>query len=511
MNRLKNGLEKQASALLLLFLAVQPVLDVASYFLLQRGSSALTTALRFGLLFVMALLGFLLTESKKSYLLCYGAAGVFWLAHLLNCLRTGYQSPMEDAANFLRILSLPIYTLALISFLQQGERVRRGLYRGFFCAFLLIVLFTALPWLLGQPVYTYESLGLGVAGWFEVANAQSAILTLTVPLFVFQAYRTGRYGIFVGSVVLAAALLYLTGTKLTFFAIPIIFGGYFVLFLLQQGKKALRWALPCAGVSVAAVLLLSLSPMAVREGMSRYAEKYDYGQRVENALASSAVSVGLEAEVALLSASAPAPAQTGDKNDASALVRIYTEEAVYGKQLKDMNARFGVDKVMDAYGYTSDPAVLSNSRLRKQIYARLVWQEQNAVTRLLGFEYREMIAGTTNYDLENDFPAVFYFFGYAGFALYLLFFAAVAVRAVWVRLQVVGGAERELSGKGGLARFRRFLSLDTGVVGITAVLGLAAAQMSGNVLRRPNVTPYLAAALACLWVMSRETEEKSEF
>ena len=38
-------------------------------------------------------------------------------------------------------------------------------------------------------------------------------------------------------------------------------------------------------------------------------------------------------------------------------------------------------------------------------------EEKDFLTRLLGFEYSDMIYGDTIYDLENDFPAVFYFCG----------------------------------------------------------------------------------------------------
>ena len=41
------------------------------------------------------------------------------------------------------------------------------------------------------------------------------------------------------------------------------------------------------------------------------------------------------------------------------------------------------------------------------MYAKLMWEEKDFVTHLLGFEYSDMIYNSSNYDLENDFPAVF--------------------------------------------------------------------------------------------------------
>ena len=51
-----------------------------------------------------------------------------------------------------------------------------------------------------------------------------------------------------------------------------------------------------------------------------------------------------------------------------------------------------------------------------------------------------MIYGDTIYDLENDFPAVFYFCGYIGFGLYMVFLALFVVMIFWAFGQDVAAA-----------------------------------------------------------------------
>ena len=58
----------------------------------------LLPALRFGLLAVVALLGFIVSGKKRLYIVFYAAAGVFWVLHMANCFRIGYQSMVQDAA-----------------------------------------------------------------------------------------------------------------------------------------------------------------------------------------------------------------------------------------------------------------------------------------------------------------------------------------------------------------------------------------------------------------------------
>ena len=175
---------------------------------------------------------------------------------------------------------------------------------------------------------------------------------------------------------------------------------------------------------------------------------------------------------------------------------------------------------MDAYNYTVQTNQLSDTRVRKAIYAQLVWEEKDLLTKLLGFEYSDMLAGGSIYDLENDFPAVFYFCGYIGFGLYLLFFAYFAfilLRAFWKKLKAAALSSRQ-QGKLGpplvwnlqvfWQALRQFLTPEMGGVGMTFLLAIIAAQISGNVLRRPNVTVYFAVAAACIYFLAVERSQQ---
>ena len=147
MVKICSALEKRLSAIALVILVIQPALDVLSYFLEQTGSNAISTVARFLMLAAVALLGFLASHRKKLYLLFYGVVGLFWVLHMANCFRIGYISLFSDAANFLRILNFPIFTLTFITFFQRHD-VRKSIYLGFAIDLGEVLLFTALPWLL---------------------------------------------------------------------------------------------------------------------------------------------------------------------------------------------------------------------------------------------------------------------------------------------------------------------------------------------------------------------------
>ena len=106
------------------------------------------------------------------------------------------------------------------------------------------------------------------------------------------------------------------------------------------------------------------------------------------------------------------------------------------------------------------------------------------MTKLFGFEYAETYYGDNSiYDPENDFPALLYFYGYIGTALYavfILYFVVIALRAL-------------------IQDFHGFFSIEMGVAALMAVLILAAAQFSGQVLRKPNIEVYLSFSLALIY------------
>ncbi len=508
MERLKGFLEVRLGGVVLAIVAVQPALDVLSYFLGEMGSNAASTLLRFVMLAAVALLGFLLSGAKRFYFILYAVAGLFWLAHMLNCFRIGYQSLFSDANNMLRTLNFPIFALTFITILTKRPELRGHFYGGVAIAFGEILLFTALPWLSGHPVYTYKPpIQLGVLGWFATPSAQSAILVLAVPFFLYWGYAVRKYWVYLLSLALSVGILFVTGTKLDFFSIFIILGAYIFLFFLQMGKKSLKYVLPAVALLAAVTAFRSQSPMAARERMTAYSQAL-YGDMVEDSVKSNSDGALDEGEVKRLP-----PLERQREKLRQSIMGVYTDEEVYGKLMKNLNQRFGLYNVMESFGYTTETYLLSDTRVRKNNFASMVWAEKDALTHFLGFEYSDFLAGDGIYDLENDFPAVFYTMGYIGFALYMAFLGVFVVLVLRAFAGQVDRGLRQVRQEGGqgpgaaAAGFwrglRSFLSIEMGAVGISFLLAVIAAQISGNVLRRPNVTIYFALSAACLFSLTR--------
>ena len=537
---LKQAIDRKLSWLIGFIIIIQPLLDVLSYFLAKMGSNSLSTILRFLLLAGVALLGFFVSDRKRIYFIFYGIVAVYWIAHMANCFRVGYQSWLSDTGGFLRIMNFPIFTLSFITFFKKGRELRKFVYVGFAINLVTMVLFTVLPWATGNPVYTYDTLYIGVMGWFAVENAQSTILVLVAPLAIFCTFQLKKYPLFLIAVVLSFGMLFVTGTKFTFYSIFIIAGAFIFLFALQLQKKCVRYVLPLLAVLVLVVAFKDYSPMQQRESQYAYALG-GYQQAVDSSLQNSGadeetlaeIKEGLSKEEALPDDSQKENSEEKKQQEYAAeaklerlrgsLMGVYTDKDVYGALLENLYNRFGVYNVMDVYDYTSSPGVLSDFRVHKAMYAEMMWSEKDFLSHLLGTEAEDMVCNGVNYDLENDFPAVFYSCGYIGFALYLLFlflFFGMILKAfiqdVMTSWEAQTGKKRMPVLRGLVALgggIRRFLTVEMGAVGMMFLLAVISGLISGNTLRRPNVTVYFAisAAYICyLTYLSRKKDTKKE-
>lgn len=483
MEKWKNS--ERVGLFITVLLLLQPLLDVFSFWMQQYGLTAISTLLRMGMLVVVSLYGFLLSRRKKSYAVCCGVIGGFWLMHVLSCLRTGYLNPLTDAAEYLKLVQLPLWMLAFWAFLEADPSLEEKLPGILTVAFCSIVAVIGISFLTGLPGYTYDyperGIQIGLMGWFGVSNAQSAIVLALAPAVLLWGYRTGKLWLFSGCTLAAFGLLYATGTRLTYLGALLIGAGFLVLFLLDW-RRAWKYCLPVAAAMILLVVFQGLSPMAVRQKLTADSDAA-YRQKTEAIMGEDMDFVYRPGEVI------PDEVYTKIRK---VYTEVYGETGAYGVPLlKDLIDRFGVETVMAEYGYTVSSAKLYNARTWKNTYCQLIWQEQELSAKLFGFEYAESQNGENNYDPESDFAPLLYYYGYVGLVLY----------GIFLLLPVLA------LGKTLLKRGRKLLTPALGAVLMQIGLLLGAAQFSGNVLRRPNVTVYLSLALALLWWHCRPREE----
>lgn len=478
-SNLKERLASRSGGLLFAVMVLQPVMDVLSYFMNEYGSTLVSTALRAALLAVVCAWGLITAGDRRPYLILLGAAALFWLAHAFNCLRLGYRDPVGDFGEYLKLVQLPLWALAFTTFFRSCEGLNSRITTAAAVNLCTILLVIALSYLTGSPVYTYDSpsrgVQMGLMGWFSNHNGQSAIVCILVILLLLWAYSARRLWLFTLSAAVGFSLLYFTGTRLAYYSAVLTAVGMGLLLLLS-GKGRRLYCVPLAAAVVLLVLFRGVSVMEQRQTLT--AGSYLTCQEPTDEI--------MGEDSGYVYDGGEIPPEIMEK-----LVRVY--EDVYGGPsftggtlLGDLLDRFGTQRVMEAYNYTTKATILYNSRTKKLTAMTLLMEEQDLPTRLLGFEHENVAIGENLYGPENDISALPFYYGYVGTALFLICLVCMISPAVL-------GCIRNIT------RLPEFLTVELGAWIMVFVLGVGAGQLSGNVLQNPSASVYLSLAAAEIW------------
>ena len=491
----KRKLTDIVPELVFVLLLIQPVLDIISHWATEWEITLYTTAFRFLMFAGILFYSFLISEKKRIYILFGGVIGLYWILHVAACFLSegGYQSPFSDLNNLLRTMQLPLFTLSFITFFKKSDLVPKKVQCAFFINMVIMIHSIIFSYMTGTQVYMYVDAQKGLMGWATVHNAQSAILTFVIPLLLLFVYQKKNKGLFYAACAVCFGILFFTGTKVDYFAIFIIAPAV-MIFLFIQGERNPFYYITL--LCVTAMCLVCYNSSIVRDIREDHSLAMGYKQDYVNHLINATEKEDENGEV--LGTKLP---KDLDKESFDALderMKLMIRE-VYDLYLYPMVDTFGFERVLEKYDYSLSVSNLTAVRQQNRFFAQLAWEDSDFFTRCFGYEYSTLIAQytleddegelhelETIYDLENDFPSVFYYSGYIGFAIYMLFIGYFAA------LIIVGL----------LTRGKKLINLETAMVGVTFALAVGSAQFSGNVLRRPNASIYVSVILAYIYYLT---------
>ena len=459
---------------LMLLIVLQPVLDIIAFWT-RNPDGTLAGFVR--LLIMVALpiwLLFRIPEKKDRlrFLLALGAIALICALHILNVLRIGAENITYEISYTAKTAQMPILAVCF-AYAIRDTQTRNQAYWGLFFAAAITALALGLSILTRTANVTYGE-GLGVSGWVIDDNrtANSTILVVLAAFAVFCAVKSDKPVVNILVPVLTAAVLIVNGTMTCYLSIFLIYFG-FALFLPFERKirgcKINRLAITVIlAVAILSALAYPLTPKyKIKQSQSSFMEK---------------TQTEFEDDFELLHFDT----ENLTKEEILYNPEIHTAyEDYYWKCLwilsPGMFEMFHIDEIMLKYNLTTDATILLNTRNLKRAVVSLIWDHSDTVTRLFGID-----TSTAWYrcgvDLENDWPAIFYYYGYVGFAAYcglILYFLFLVIRRV-------------------RQDFRSALTADNFVLLLTLLLLLGIAQFSGAVLRRPNVSIYLALVLGLI-------------
>lgn len=468
----KNLIDTIKSNWLFLLIAAQPVLDVLAYWT-NNTQSSWAGYIRLVIMAVLPLCMLFKLDKKKHFLISMLIIGAFCLLHFLNCVRLGYIDMFRDVSYMARVAQMPVLAICFV-YAVRDERMKRQAVNGLVTASLLVLLALVLAVVTGTANVTYGQ-GLGVSGWVIDNNrcANSIILVSLSCFAMLYAVKSEKKLINVLVPVIVCIVFISNGTKACYFglfAVMLGFAAFLVMDTLVNKARLNKLLLvTLIALSVTAAVIYPYTPRA----------------RVE-AMQASAIALKDQDElVRILNEMGYDPtAMTTEEKLADPVVREIFE-TYYNKLMwhviPEMFDRFGIERIMREYDMTTSAAKLIDVRLMKRTYAKMIWDDCDVLTHLVGFEVSEIADAA--YDPENDYPALFYYYGYLGFGLYLAFILLF----IW---KIIKKVFTDFKGSLNLLNFSLLLCL---------ALQLGLAEFSGALLRRPNVSVYCSVVLALIY------------
>lgn len=471
----RKKMDEFVAIFVMTLIILQPLLDVLSYWLIKVDNTSFTTLLRILMLGVIVIYSFIITDNKKFYFIFYGIMAAYWLGHMINCFRIGYANPFSDMSLFIRVAQMPALTLSFVTFIKRNRKTKDSIYKGAAIGLVIVIGVIVLSYLTGTPDYMYTN-NVGVKGWFYTGNAQSIIIPVLVCFALLVVFNLKSKLLFILTSFFGFGLLFISGTRVTYFSIFIIAAGFLIVLLFNKGKN---W------VHLASLILAMLFCGSFFIKSPMFAEKGKMNQGFEEA------QVHINENIEKYSHS--------NEEEKKYLMEYGEDKVIPGKpytlnQYKeiyepnmwlyvDAIEEYGFEAFLEKYDYTTDASKLGDNRLLKRTIAELEWEKVDFITKLFGYENDTLILNGSVYIPENDFENLFYFNGYIGIALYVLFILYFAVLIIMALIK----------------DFKKAFTVEAGIVGIALLLMLGAAQLSGQVVQRPNVSIYLSALLALVY------------
>ena len=460
-------------------IAAQPVLDILAFWT-QSETGTAAGMIRLLCMAFLCLYAAFRCRSARFYIAMSVIALVFGL-HLLNGFRvSGGSLFMADLKYVLKVAYMPVMAVCFCTLFRKEDKnaADRQVLTGMLISALLEVLVLIVSGLTDTYTRTYIVEELGTSGWVIDSNrcCQSDILSTLSVFLMYYSVRTEKPWLRFGIPVILVAVLITNATTACYLTLLAVTAGFpvFILFRSFVMKKRLdrqtRFLTgEMAGLFALSVLIYPLTPRAKMEEI----EKNSYSDN-EQRFVQEMADLGYDIYALSLEEKLSDPV-------------VHEHLTVYyirfiASTVNSLREKYDVDRVIRALHGTVSAEVLGDTRNMKRLNARFIFEDSDSLTHLLGFSF-----GNFRYDyedLENDWIAIWYYYGYIGFACYVL--AAALLFARILRLL--------------LSSFMEHITLWNFTLLMCFVLQLGLAWFSGAMLRRPNASIYFSIVVSLIWI-----------
>lgn len=243
MNKLKKiTIEK----IIIIYLLIQPILDVATSLCLEYISPNLTLGILIRTMFMGLIIIYSLFKADKKNriksLIYYGLVGIYMCIFLfVSYSQNGTNMILAQIKGLIKTFYFPLVLVALYSiFNSKTMRIDNKYFIWTLAEYALIMLIAKIAGI-AYPTYKY-GLNSGTVGLFYAANEIGAILSIISPLLAIALLKDKKINIInILTLILFIFSILEMGTKVPFLAFIILYVLFFIICLIktfvQKSKK----------------------------------------------------------------------------------------------------------------------------------------------------------------------------------------------------------------------------------------------------------------------------------
>lgn len=453
-------------------LILQPIIDIIAYFNFDSSVTLISFVARTLFLLIFTLYVFIKTKEKKKYILSLLPFVIVILLHIFNCFRLGYVNFFEDIRCIVRVFQFPVYVINFIHYFEIIKQRSEKFKKIFIINSIVILASVLLSIIMGNYENTYY--GVGIIGWFSSANTQTMIMIAILPLFLFYASKSENKILYVLSYISVFFLLYVNATRGAYITLLATFVVMIYILFVQKNKDKFK-----IGVAIFFFLLsvigYNFSFTNIRQDNAKINIKEHEDQIDKEEIEMTDEDREKLNDILVEDISSKKKEQI-----------IFLYNFYYYRELIDI---FGYEKVLNQMEEKLEVEYLIDNRLRKRVYAKIIWDDSDFFTKLVGIDFGQI--DKHEMDMENDLTAIFYCYGYLGFAVYMAF----------ILYFIVYGIKRLFKDK------RYFTDGEFVILMFSICLLLFGSEYTGAFLRKPNANLYLALIIAILYTKLKKEEK----
>lgn len=251
--KINSFFEKNIEKIFLLYVYIQPFIDVITAIMLNVFKIEFTLGVIFRFIFLMFMIYYLIfvnkNKSKKKSIIYLAIILIYFIFYNINILVTKDINALSfEFKNLIKTFYFPIVLICIYElFIENGSKVTTKLLTKLFIIYSSLIL---IPNILNIGFKSYEITKSGSIGLFYTANEVGAIISILLPIFLYQIFNKKNILLNIIIFILLTYLLTSIGTKGPLLSLLIVTIYHMVNYIRKCIKRKLYISLSIFSIAI---------------------------------------------------------------------------------------------------------------------------------------------------------------------------------------------------------------------------------------------------------------------